>query len=97
MKFKAIIILARVQFHLDMSKFIFWLSNLATSFIPKDTVQKSLFLDNPRNRKLTRIGLNISSWFLMRAKKHNDKAKLLNSMIREIIKKEKTGKWLMEK
>ena len=79
MKFKAIILLARVQFHLDMFRFIFWLSDLATSFIPKDTVQRSLFLDNPRNRKLTRIGLDVSNWLLMRAKRHNDRAGELNT------------------
>lgn len=82
MQFKNLILLARVQFHLDMFRFIFWLSNLATSFIPKDTVQRSLFLDNPRNRKLTRIGLDVSNRLLICAKKHNDKAGLLNSMVR---------------
>lgn len=79
MKFKAITLLARIQFHLDMFRFIFWLSDLATSFIPKDTVQRSLFLDNPRNRKLTRIGLDVSNWLLIHAKRHNDRAGELNA------------------
>lgn len=78
MKFKDLILLARVQFHLDMFRFIFWLSDLATSFIPKDTIQRSLFLDNPRNRKLTRIGLDVSNWLLMCAKRHNDRVGELN-------------------
>lgn len=89
MDFKILILLIRMQFHLDMSRFTFWLSDLATSFVPKDTVRRSLFLDNPINRKLTRIGLSISNWFLMRAKDHNDKTKLLNSMAKEMIKRRK--------
>lgn len=45
MKFKAIILLARAQFHLE----------------------------------LTRIGLDVSNWLLMRAKRHNDRAGELNA------------------
>ena len=79
MKFKAIILLAQVQFHLDMFQFIFWLSDLATSFIPKNKIQRDLFFDSKTNRKLSRIGLDVSNWLLMRAKKHNDRARELNT------------------
>lgn len=82
MQFKNLILLARVQFHLDMFRFIFWLSDLATSFIPKDKIQRDLFFDNKTNRKLSRIGLDVSNWLLMSAKRHNDRAGELNAKVK---------------
>lgn len=89
MQFKNLILLARVQFHLDMVRFIFWLSDLATSFIPKDKIQRDLFFGNKANRKLSRIGLDVSNWLLMCAKRHNDRAGELNAKFKQITKKEK--------
>ena len=82
MKIKAIILLTRIRFHLDMFRFIFWLSDLATSFIPKNKIQRDLFFDNKTNRKLGRIGLDVSNWLLMRAKRHNDRARELNAKLK---------------
>lgn len=88
-RLKITILLIRARIHIYLTRILWQFSNFSTCFIPKDKIRRDLFLDSSINRTLSRIGLNVSNYFLRRAIIHNDKARILNSKAKEMVEKEK--------